>query len=475
MRMTPNSSHRLHRATLAAAVAAALAPGFAFAQAGPASVNVSTNTLNFGNVPVNTTSGNLTSTLTSNGAVNWSIFAIGTPSCFYGGICYGGAEFSCSTTCVVSYGGYAPGTGCTLSGNFHPTVLGPQSVTVEFCDNALGSPRTITLTGNGVPPPVLTMAPAFYDFGDVPVGSTSPRAIFNVQNPGSSPVDYSTFLTGPFVVAGTTCSNQVPAFGMCDFDVTFDPTAPGPASGAFYVQPSSGGAAASASLAGNGSVTGQLLLPGNIDFNFVLGGAPSTQSLTLQNVGLAGLDISGIFIEGPFTLVNNCPAFLAPGASCTLLLGFEASDRGEFTGFLNINTSAGLRRIRLSGIAQPKAVALLEVLPLEIGFGDQALGTVGDGELIKIRNTGGAPAVFSSIVVSPDFRILSHTCQAPLAPGATCTALVAIRALGYGTRSGKFVVNSNAENGPNSVNVFGTGCRGSGISLGRVGITRGCP
>jgi hypothetical protein len=474
MRMTPNSSRRLHRATLAAAVAAALAPGFAFAQAAAPSVSVSPNTLNFGNVPVNTTTANLTSTLTSNGAVNWSIFAIGTPSCFYGGICYGGAEFSCSTTCVVSYGGYAPGTGCTLSGNFHPTVLGPQSTTVEFCDNATGSPRTITLTGNGVPPPVLAIAPASYDFGDVPEGSTSPATFFNVQNPGSLPVDYTTVVTGPFAVAGTTCSNPIPAFGSCDFDVTFTPPAPGLASGSFNVVPSSG-SGATATLTGNGIVTGQLLLPGNIDFNFVLGGAPSTQSLTLQNIGLAGLDISGIFIEGPFTLVNNCPSFLAPGASCTLLLGFAASDRGEFTGLLTINTSAGLRQIRLRGSAQPKAVALLEVLPQEIGFGDQALGTVGDGELIKIRNIGGAPAVFSSIVVSPDFRILSHSCQGPLAPGATCEALVAIRALGYGTRSGKFVVNSNAENGPNSVNVFGTGCRGSGISLGRVGITRGCP
>lgn len=466
----PNSSDRLCRATLAAAVSAALFPLSAW---GLPAVTPSASSLSFGNVPTGSTSANLTSTLTSTGTSPWMIFNIGSPSCYGGPVCYGGAEFTCMTTCA--YGGsYNPGQSCDLTANFHPTFLGPQLLTVQICDNT-GSPTTITLIGNGVVPPPFVLVPSTFDFGDVAVGSQSPSAIFSLQNPGASPLAFTTSTSGPFAIVATTCSNPVAAGGFCDFDVAFVPTNPGVALGSFDVFESSGGSARS-TLIGNGIIGPQLLLPSSIDFQFTLGSAPVTQTVTLQNTGLATLDISSITISGPFTLVNNCPASLAPGASCTLVLGFTAPSAGAFDGTLTINTNApgGSRLIALHGLSQPRAVPILEVTPVEIGFGDQALGTLGEGETVKIRNIGGAPAIFNSIVVSPDFAILSHSCNAPLEPAATCEALVAIRALGYGTRSGKFVVNSNAENSPNSVNVFGTGCRTSGLTLGRLGIARGC-
>ena len=178
-----------------------------------------------------------------------------------------------------------------------------------------------------------------------------------------------------------------------------------------------------------------------------------------------------------FTLVNNCPASLPPGSTCDLILGFSAADRGTFPGTLTIvsNAPGGSRVINLRGIASPREVPVLEVTPREIGYGQLALGSVTDGEHVKIRNIGGAPAAFDSFVISPDFVILSNGCRgAPLAPLDTCDVLVAMRPLSYGPRAGTLRINSNAENAPSFVDVFGTSCRGSSVVIPRLGLAGAC-
>jgi hypothetical protein len=93
---------------------------------------------------------------------------------------------------------------------------------------------------------------------------------------------------------------------------------------------------------------------------------------------------------------------------------------------------------------------------------------------VKIRNIGGLAAVFDSLVVTPDFVILSHTCRAPLAPLDACEALVAMRPLSYGVRFGTLRIRSNAENSPNVVDIFGTSCHGASLTIPRLGIAGGC-
>jgi len=49
----------------------------------------------------------------------------------------------------------------------------PQSTTVYLCDNTSATPHSITLTGNGVVPPIIVFLPAQWDFGNVLVGQQS--------------------------------------------------------------------------------------------------------------------------------------------------------------------------------------------------------------------------------------------------------------------------------------------------------------
>ena len=441
---------------------------------GAPGVSVSPPNLAFGNVPINTSSPSMTSTLLSTGTLPYQISQLSTGSCYGGPICYGGAEFSCSTTCVP-FTPYAPGNSCSITATFNPTSTGPQTLNLVVCDNATGSPRTIALTGNGVVSS-LSLTPSFFDFGDTPVNGRSTTAFFRVQNPSASPVSYAATTNGPFTILGTNCANPIPANGACDFDVGFFPTAEGSASGNLVVQ--AAGTANTASLFGNGVVAPVLSLPSNVDILYTLGNAPGQTRVTLSNTGTAPLTFTSIAISGlPFTLVNDCPATLAPGSACDLVIGFSATDRGIVDGTLTIvsNASGGSRVINLRGIAIAREIPVLEVTPREIGYGQLALGNVTDGELVKVRNIGGAPAVFDSFVIPGDFVILSNACRdRVLEPLGTCDMLVAMRPLAYGLRIGSLRINSNAVNSPNDVSIFGTSCRGSSLVLPRLGIPRGC-
>jgi hypothetical protein len=276
---------------------------------------------------------------------------------------------------------------------------------------------------------------------------------------------------------GSNCSNPIPGGGACDLDVAFLPTAAGLASGNLVVAPSSGSPAISA-LQGNGTVGPVLALPSNVDIVYTLGAPPSTQAVSLQNTGGATLTFTSITIAGPgFTLVNNCPGSLPPGSICDVIIGFSSADQGTFLGTLTIVSDApgGSRVINLRGLASPRNVPILEVTPREIGYGRLALGSVTDGETVKVRNIGGAPAAFDSFVISPDFVILSNGCQgSPLGSLQTCELLVAMRPLSYGPRGGTLRINSNAENGPRFVDVFGTSCRGSSLVVPRLGVSGAC-
>jgi len=75
------------------------------------------------------------------------------------------------------------------------------------------------------------------------------------------------------------------------------------------------------------------------------------QSTTLTNTGTAALAISSATASGDFAQTNDCPANLAPGASCTFHISFIAAAAGIRTGAVTIDDSAagGSQSITLTG------------------------------------------------------------------------------------------------------------------------------
>jgi hypothetical protein len=233
-----------------------------------------------------------------------------------------------------------------------------------------------------------------------------------------------------------------------------------------------------ADLKGNGTQFPVLSLPAAIDLGmFTLGAAaPLSREILLTNAGNAVLTFASVSASAPFTLINNCPLNVQPGASCSLVVEFRSTTSGVFSGVLNVltNASGGSRAITLTARAQPVPLPVIHVSPVSIGFGNQMIGTTSVSQRISITNEGGAIATLGTLATDTDFVVTSTTCGIALEPQTTCFANVALRPLGFGQRSGRLLVNSNAQGSPDGVDLVGTGCRPYFIAGNRVGGGNNC-
>jgi len=136
---------------------------------------VSPSTLDFGTLPVGTTSPAQSVTLTNNGNVTLTITAIG----FTGPDANAFAQTN-SSNCGTSL---AVDASCTIDVTFTPTSVGTASASLSISDNAASSPQTVSLTGVGSPFSLtttcvsLTVVPgqtAIYTVDLAPVGDFTP-------------------------------------------------------------------------------------------------------------------------------------------------------------------------------------------------------------------------------------------------------------------------------------------------------------
>ena len=205
---------------------------------GLAPVEVSPNSLSFGNEAVGTTSPAKTVTLKNTSTATLYIGSI-TPS----------GDFAISAnTCGATLAGKKS---CKVSITFTPMALGKLTGTLTFTDNAANSPQTVWLSGTGVEPATLTPASAVYAKQNV--GTTSAAKTFTLTN--NQPVDLTGIAistTGHFAVSATTCEASLNAKAKCKISVTFSPTEPGTQTGQLIVQDSASNSPQASNLTGTG-------------------------------------------------------------------------------------------------------------------------------------------------------------------------------------------------------------------------------
>lgn len=453
---------------------------------------VTPSTVNFGEVIVNTESAPRTVTIRSVGDVPYEIDSIDSSGACYGGnelmavsaapsICYGGG-FICETNCTTDP--YAKNQSCRITAKFAPTFTGTYSTELYICDNTSNSPKTVLLLGEGVMAPPIVVTPKSWDFGSVPVGEQGEPKGFVVSNIGYGTLNRESLnTTGEFDILSSNCGPFLYGGSSCDVVVNFLPTQSGEAAGAFVATYSNnfayGGAFSSeatsaaaaaattykagSTLSGVGIGGGTLVLPGPIELGAAtVGGTPVSKTVELRNSGTQPVNISSITLSGPFTLANNCPASLAPEATCTLVISFTATIVGDANGSLTVVSDAagGSGEIPVHAVGQVVAAPLLQISPTSIGFGDRVIGSQSSAQTVTITNIGGVAATLSLTTSSIDFLLAGNSCGTSLAPQASCSALVAFRPLlGFGQRLGSLVVSSNASNSPQAVALSGTGCR----------------
>jgi hypothetical protein len=106
-------------------------------------ISVFPNTVAFGNEAVHHKSNAQTITIGNPSGTPFDIASIKIAGANPG-------NFAETTTCPVSPSTLAPGATCSITVTFTPSAAGTRTAKLEISDTVLGSPQSITLTGNGM-------------------------------------------------------------------------------------------------------------------------------------------------------------------------------------------------------------------------------------------------------------------------------------------------------------------------------------
>jgi hypothetical protein len=202
-----------------------------------------------------------------------------------------------------------------------------------------------------------------------------------------------------------------------------------------------------------------------VNFGTVHLGLPAAQTVSLSNIGSASLSIGKIRVSGgndsnDFAAVSLCPATLAAGKSCKILLGFLAASKNYSpTAVASISDNApdSPQSLPLSPtVINPKA----SLSTYTLAFGKQKVGTSSAVQTVRLTNTGTTSLALSSITINGDFALTpATTCKNGeiLAAAASCTVNVTFTPATKGTRSGSVTIKDNALVNQQIVLLSGTG------------------
>jgi hypothetical protein len=206
-------------------------------------VTLSTASISFGTVLVDSSATATPVTLTNNQSVSLTNISISVT----------GAAFSQVNTCGTSI---AAGAQCTITVTFAPKTSGSQTGMVTISDSAINSPQTISLKGAGELP--VALSPGTLAFGAETVGTTSAPKTETITNNQRVALDISSItISGAdasnFTETGTTCGSTLAAGAKCTITVTFTPSATGARSATLDITDSALTSPQTAKLTGTGA------------------------------------------------------------------------------------------------------------------------------------------------------------------------------------------------------------------------------
>jgi hypothetical protein len=217
------------------------------------------------------------------------------------------------------------------------------------------------------------------------------------------------------------------------------------------------------------------LTPGSLAFPSTKDGTGSAaQVVTLKNTSTATLEIAsgGIALGGPnasaFSFTTTCGTTLAPGASCTISVTFKPTTVGTLNATLSVasNAAGSPQTVTLAGTGTGST--LITLSPASLTFPNTVAGATSEAQPVTITNAGTGTVTLTSISIAgsnpASFEQL-NVCGASLAPGASCTALVAFKPVSAAAQKATLTIADNATGSPQAVTLGGTGTAAPSVTL----------
>ena len=310
---------------------------------GAATDTLSPTLLSFPNTQTGQASSPLTVTLTNSGGVPLTSISISISN-----------GFQVSNGCTTQLAG---NSSCVLGVQFEPTSAGSQSGTLTVSD--ILRTQTVALSGTGLAPGVISVAPTSLTFSNQQPGVASAPQTLTVTNTGGAPVANLNFaFTGTaaasYSLGTVTCGATLAATAACSAQVIFTPTAFGAVTAAVNISSSTPGVqAVSVPLNGSSVISSGLTVsPSTLNFGVSgLSQSTSAQTVTLTNSTTSTIPSLSLAVTGPFSLATNtCTGSLASSAGCAASVIFSPTVAGPASGTLTITSAA---------LASPITVALI--------------------------------------------------------------------------------------------------------------------
>ena len=199
-----------------------------------------------------------TTTIGSYTQENFAIYNIGNVPIVFTSVAITGTnptDFLLLSSCSI----LNPGAGCTIYVDFIPAGAGTRIATLQFTDNATGSPQSVTLTGIGQSKTnTAALTPSSLTFSAQAVGTQSGGQYVYVTNDGAQPVTVSKVTIGgadptDFQIIYNTCAGiTLNQNQYCYAEIAFTPTATGARSATVTATDNATGGSQSATLSGTG-------------------------------------------------------------------------------------------------------------------------------------------------------------------------------------------------------------------------------
>lgn len=431
-------------------------------------VQLSQNSITFGNTPTNTTSAATTVYLVNQGNTPVTISTVVPAGDFLVSGCAGYTVY--------------PANNCAMNISFKPTATGTRAGSVTITDNAVGSPRTISLTGTGVTPfPVVTLVPNNLVFGNTNIGSTNGNQYIEVYNTGSAPLNVSSVTGGTSEFPLTNgCTAPLAVNNYCVITVSFAPAgSAGARNITLQLNDDAPTTPQSIAISGNATAAGPVASLSTttdssghtLSFSSqVVNTTSAVQSVNITNTGTTSLTFGTAVVTGPFAIAaNGCTTSLAPTGSCTIQVTFTPSASGVASGTLSIpdNAPGTPHVVGLSGtgVTGPQ----LTISPSNLVFNSQQLNTTSAAQTVTLINTG-APVSISLISVSGAGFAQTNGCST-IATNGSCTISIKFTPTSVGTLNGTLSITDNAAGSPQTVALSGTGVGQPSVNLSSNSLT----
>jgi hypothetical protein len=402
--------------------------------------------LTYGNVPWGTSSSKaITLTNTGNLTALFSSFT------FTGA---GASDYSQTNNCAPSL---APHGKCTVTVTFTPQVLGSLPATLTIVDNNTTGSNIITEAGTGVSSVILN--PANLTFNSVEEGKSSTKTT-TLKNLGNALAVTITLADKVNYSQTNTCGGMVPAKSSCAITVTFAPQTTGPLDTTLSVGDGDPSSPQTVTITGTGlsDLTTVTVNPGLLTYQTVVWGLSATKTVTVKNTGAVDAILGAFTFSGApdYTQTNNCPASLAPKASCSVMVTFTPNALGPLDGSLSFtdNTAAGSSTINMTGTGKTS----ITISPVYLTFGHQQVGTSSAPKTTTFTNAGNAIALTISLGgADPQDWSYTTTCGPTVPAQGSCTVSVTFTPQTVGSLSANVVFTDADPSSPQITAMTGSG------------------